>query len=71
MELFLCFLSEQLNQIISHNNLKSSNKTSLEDTACYAGLLLAPAEGFGLRPEGQKKMLLCCFAPFLAIFGVQ
>ena len=32
----------------------------LEDTARYAGLLLAPAEGFGLRPRlflpfGQKK----------------
>ena len=48
----------------------------LEDTARYAGLLLAPAEGFGLRPKiclpfGQKKSLLCCFCPFLAIFGVQ
>ena len=48
----------------------------LEDTARYAGLLLAPAEGFGLRPRlflpfGQKKSLLCCFGPFLAIFGVQ
>ena len=32
----------------------------LEDVARYAGLLLAPAEGFGLRPRlflpfGQKK----------------
>ena len=48
----------------------------LEDTARYAGLLLAPAEGFGLRPRlflpfGQKKCLLCCFGPFLAFFGVQ
>ena len=48
----------------------------LEGTARYAGLLLAPAEGFGLRPRlfwpfGQKKSLLCCFGPFLAIFGVQ
>ena len=34
----------------------------LEDTARYAGLLVAPAEGFGLRPRlylpfGQKKKL--------------
>ena len=47
----------------------------LEDTARYAGLLLAPAEGLGLRPRlflpfGQKKSLLCCFGPFLAFFGV-
>ena len=48
----------------------------LEDTARYAGLLLAPAEGFGLRPRlflpfGQKKGLLCCLGSFLAFFGVQ
>ena len=45
----------------------------LEDTARYAGLLLAPAEGFGRHfffPSGKKKSLLCCFGPFLAIFGV-
>ena len=41
----------------------------LEDTARYAGLLLAPAEGFGLRPRlflpfGQKKSFLCCFGQF-------
>ena len=45
--------------------------TILEDMARYAGLLLG-----GLRPRlflpfGQKKRLLCCFGPFLAIFGVQ
>ena len=33
----------------------------LEDTARYAGLLLAPAKGFGLR---QKKSLLCCLGNF-------
>ena len=38
----------------------------LEDTARYAGLLLAPAEGFGLRPRlflpfGQKKELIILF----------
>ena len=32
----------------------------------YAGLLLAPAEGFGqgFFYAGQKKTLLCCFGPF-------
>ena len=28
----------------------------LEDTACYAGLLLAPAEGFGLRPRQSADL---------------
>ena len=42
----------------------------LEDTARYAGLLLASAEGFG-RGRGKKESLLCCFGPFLAIFGAQ
>ena len=38
--------------------------------ARYAGLLLAPAEGFGLRPKGffalraKKKAKLCCFGQF-------
>ena len=40
----------------------------LEDTARNAGLLLAPAEGLGLWPFGQKKSLLCCYGPFLTIF---
>ena len=48
----------------------------LEDTACYAGLLPATAEGFGLRPRlflpfRQNKSLLYCFGPFLAFFGLQ
>ena len=43
--------------------------------ARYAGLLLAPAEGFGLQPRlfsRAKKSLLCCLGPFffVAIFGV-
>ena len=43
----------------------------LEDTARYAGLLLALAEGFGLRPRlflplGPKKELFMLFWP---IFG--
>ena len=53
-----------------------SRYTLLEDTARYAGLPLAPAEGFGLWPRfflpfGQKISFLCCLGPFLAIFGVQ
>ena len=48
----------------------------LEGSARFAGFLLAPAEGFGLRPRlfwpfGQKKSFLCCFCFFKAIFGVQ
>ena len=55
---------------------RNQGQITLEDTARYAGLLLAPAEGFGLWPTlflpfGQKKSFLCCFGPFLAIFGVQ
>ena len=42
------------------NLLKSPFLRLLEDTARYAGLLLALTEG-----------LLCCFGPFFAIFGVQ
>ena len=44
----------------------------LEGAARYAGLLLAPAEGFGLGPRpfflpfGQKNKFLCLF---LVIFG--
>ena len=47
------------------------NKPKLEDTARYAGLLLAPAEGFGrgfFLPFGQKKIFLCCFCPFFGDF---
>ena len=40
----------------------------LEDTARYAGLLLAPAEGFGLfLPFAQKS----AYYVVLALFGVQ
>ena len=47
----------------------------LEDTARYAGLLLAPAEGFGLQPRlflpfGQKRAYYAVLA-HLAFFGVQ
>ena len=45
------------------------NKRELEDTARYAGLLLAPAEGFGLRPRlflpfGQKRADYAVLAHF-------
>ena len=69
-----------INKFMKEKKKKKKKKKShyiiLEDTARYAGLLLAPAEGFGLRPRlflhfGQKKSLLCCFGPFLAFFGVQ
>ena len=49
----------------------------LEDTARYAGLLLAPAEGFGLRsrpflPFGQKTgFFISVLAQILVIFGDQ
>ena len=45
-----------------------SELSRLEDTARYAGLLLAPAKSFGLW---AKKTSLCCFGPFLAIFCFQ
>jgi hypothetical protein len=46
---------------------------TLEGTARYAGLLLAPAESFGLRPRiflpfGQKKELIIQFWPIFGIF---
>ena len=49
-----------VNVVSSPISKETSYPRKLEDTARYAGLLLAPAEGF-----------LCCFGPFLAIFGVQ
>ena len=46
----------------------SPNNTLLEDTACYAGLLLAPAEGFGREvffcPEGKKRVNYSVSADF-------
>ena len=46
---------------------------SLEDTARYAGLLLAPAEAFGLRPRAvfalrAKIKLIMLFWPFSVNF---
>ena len=55
------------------NEGRTSLCLRLEDTARYADLLLAPAEGFGLRPRlflplGQKKAFYAALAhsrPFL------
>ena len=49
----------------------------LEGAARYAGLLLAPAEGFGLRPRpffalrAKKGLFMSVFAQILVIFGDQ
>ena len=47
-------------------------KGLLEGMALYAGQLLAPAEGFGLRPRlfctSGIKGLICCFVPILGHF---
>ena len=43
----------------------------LEGMACYAGLLLAPAEGFGLRPRlflGKKRDYYAVLAHFWQFF---
>ena len=47
-------------------------ETQLEDTARYGGLLLAPAEGFGLRPRAffalrAKKQIIMLFGKFNVI----
>ena len=50
---------------------------TLEGAARYAGLLLAPAEGFGLRPRpfsalrAKKDLFISVFALILVIFGDQ
>ena len=45
-------------------------KFKLEGTARYVGLLLAPAEGFGLWPRAlwAKKELFTLFVPILGLF---
>ena len=40
----------------------------LEGAARYAGLLLAPAEGFGLRPKGKKRAFYSILAHILVNF---
>ena len=44
----ICMNGQTYENLVSSYLLVSSK---LEDTARYAGLLLAPAEGFGLRPR--------------------
>ena len=52
-------------------------RQSLEGAARYAGLLLAPAEGFGLWPRpffslwAKKDLFMSVFAKILVIFGDQ
>ena len=65
-----------ISPLLLHLKSPSYNKEVLEDAARYMGLLLAPAEGFGLQlgfflALRAKKKVLCCFGPFYAIFGVQ
>ena len=53
-----------------------SNNLQLKDMARYSGLLLAPAEGFRLRPRGffalrAKKELIMLFWLILDHFDVQ
>ena len=49
----------------------------LEGAARYAGLLLAPAEGFGLRPRpffalrAKKYLFMSVFGQILVTFGDQ
>ena len=71
-----CVQSYLTNEPLGRLKMEFVLLVRLEGIARYAGLLLATAEGFGLRPRlflpfGQKKSLLCCFGPFLAFFGVQ
>ena len=53
------------------------NLCSLEGAARYAGLLLAPAEGFGLWPRpffalrAKKDLFMSVLAQILVIFGDQ
>ena len=77
--------AEQSNEQISKKALPGPVATDrltvifvfiLEGAARYAGLLLAPAEGFGLRPRPffalrAKKGFSCLFWPNLVIFGDQ
>ena len=58
----MVYLSISFNRLFSLRKLKKI----LEDTARYVGLLLAPAEGFGLRPRAvfalwAKKGLIMLF----------
>ena len=51
-------------------------KNILEGAARYAGLLPAPAEGFGLRPmpffalRAKKDLFMSVLAQILVIFGI-
>ena len=53
-------------------DLTLQRRTALEGAARYAGLLLAPADGFGLQTGlslalWAQKELFCCFSFFLIL----
>ena len=56
---------------------QTRNHTKLEGAVRYAGLLLAPEEGFGLRPRpffalwAKKGLFISVLAQILVIFGDQ
>ena len=59
------------------NHIQINFNVSLEGAARYASLLLAPAEGFGLRPRpffvlrAKKDFFMSVLAEILVIFGDQ
>ena len=67
-----CPAKSQRHSFRGQNNNRNYLKVwLLVGRARYAGLLLAPVEGFGpLFALQAKKVLLCCFCLVYAIFGV-
>ena len=68
-QIFDCFSYFHIFQYCKKNNISKPLAIFkiLEDTARYAGLLLAPAEAFGqgiFLPFGQKNNLLCYLVNF-------
>ena len=71
--IFLQALVNWLVKLLFLSQLFSNCIYTLDFTACYAGLLLAPVEGFGLRPRlfcpfGQKKGVCTLFLPISGHF---
>ena len=61
----ICGLKVSDGNLDDNGNVRSNNE--LEDTARYAGLLLAPAEGFGrgfFCPVGKKRAYYAVLAHF-------
>ena len=64
----MCLQYDVIASVVNANETANDNVD--KDSARYAGLLLAPAECFGLGPRlflpfGKKKSLLCGFGPLL------